>query len=42
ATPLARYGRPSEVAAVVHFLCTAGAGFITGEQIAVNGGMHMA
>lgn len=42
ATPLARYGRPAEVAAVVHFLCTPGAGFITGEQIAVNGGMHMA
>ncbi len=42
ATPLARYGRPTEVAAVVHFLCTPGAGFITGEQIAVNGGMHMA
>lgn len=42
ATPLARYGKPAEVAAVVHFLCTPGAGFITGEQIAVNGGMYMA
>ena len=42
ATPLRRFGTPEEVAGVVRFLCSPEAGFITGEQIAVNGGMYMA
>ncbi len=42
ATPLGRFGTPDEVARVVQFLCTPAAGFITGEVIAVNGGMYMA
>jgi Tropinone reductase 1 len=37
-TPLKRIGRPEEVAAAVTFLCMAGAGYITGQVIAVDGG----
>jgi 3-oxoacyl-[acyl-carrier protein] reductase len=36
--PLGRMGRPDDVAAVVSFLTSDAAGFITGERIAVNGG----
>ncbi|MCC6531531.1 MAG: 3-oxoacyl-ACP reductase FabG [Burkholderiales bacterium] len=39
--PLARLGDVSEVAACVAFLASAGAGYITGSTIHVNGGMHM-
>ena len=38
AVPLGRLGTPSEVADVVAFLASAGARFITGERITVNGG----
>ncbi len=40
--PLARYGQPQEIAAVVGFLASAEAGYITGETIHANGGMYMA
>ncbi|MDB9733634.1 3-oxoacyl-ACP reductase FabG [Porticoccaceae bacterium] len=40
--PLARLGAPSEIAAVVKFLVSDAAGYITGETIHVNGGMYMA
>ena len=36
--PLGRVGKPEEVAASILFLCTAHAGFITGEIMNVNGG----
>ena len=36
-----RLGQPEEVAAVVGFLASAAAGYITGETIHVNGGMYM-
>jgi 3-oxoacyl-[acyl-carrier protein] reductase len=36
--PLGRVGKPEEIAATVLFLCTAHAGFITGEILNVNGG----
>ena len=36
--PLGRAGKPEEIAATVLFLCTPGAGFITGEIVNVNGG----
>lgn len=39
--PLGRIGKPEEVAAVVLFLCSEGAGFIAGEAINVNGGTFM-
>ena len=39
--PLARLGIPSEIAAVVSFLVSDAAGYITGETIHVNGGMFM-
>ena len=38
--PLARLGEPKEVAAVVNFLISDAAGYITGETIHVNGGMY--
>jgi 3-oxoacyl-[acyl-carrier protein] reductase len=36
--PIGRVGSPAEVAAPILFLCTAQAGFITGEVLNVNGG----
>jgi 3-oxoacyl-[acyl-carrier protein] reductase len=40
--PLGRLGTPAEIAALVSFLCSDIAGYITGETIHINGGMHMA
>ena len=37
--PMARIGRPEEVAKVVGFLCSDAASYITGQVISVNGGM---
>jgi acetoacetyl-CoA reductase len=39
--PMGRLARPDEVAAVVAFLAAEEAGYITGANISVNGGMHM-
>ena len=37
--PMARMGRPEEVATVVRFLCSQDASYMTGQVISVNGGM---
>ena len=37
--PMARIGKPEEVARVVRFLCSDDASYITGQVISVNGGM---
>ncbi len=39
--PLARLGAPDEVAHAVAFLASAQAGYITGTELHVNGGMYM-
>lgn len=40
-TPLGRAGRPEEIAAVVAWLCTEDAGWITGQNIQAGGGLTM-
>jgi NAD(P)-dependent dehydrogenase (short-subunit alcohol dehydrogenase family) len=37
--PMARYGRANEVAATIAFLASEGAGYITGQNIRVDGGL---
>ncbi|NQX89081.1 MAG: 3-oxoacyl-ACP reductase FabG [Halioglobus sp.] len=39
--PLARLGSSEEIAALVRFLCSDSAGYITGETVHINGGLHM-
>ena len=39
--PLKRLGHPREIASVIAFLCSDAASFITGENIHINGGLHM-
>lgn len=39
AIPMARVGKPEEIARVIRFLCSEDASFITGQVITVNGGM---
>ena len=39
--PMQRFGTPEEVAAAVRFLCSDQASYITGQIIAVNGGVYM-
>jgi 3-oxoacyl-[acyl-carrier protein] reductase len=41
ATPLRRWGRPEDVAAAAVFLASRDASFVTGQAIAVNGGVVM-
>lgn len=38
--PVGRFGKPEEVAAVVDFLCSDEAAYVTGEVISVNGGLY--
>lgn len=39
--PVGRFGKPEEIARTVSFLAGEDAGFITGSNLAVNGGQHM-
>jgi NAD(P)-dependent dehydrogenase (short-subunit alcohol dehydrogenase family) len=38
--PAGRFGEPEDVAALVGFLCSDRAGYLTAQVISVNGGMH--
>ena len=39
--PVGRLGKPDEIAKLVSYLASEDAGFITGANIAINGGQHM-
>jgi len=39
--PMRRFGTAEEVAATICFLASEEAGYITGEEIDINGGSHM-
>jgi acetoacetyl-CoA reductase len=39
--PVGRLGQPEEIAALVGFICSEAAAFMTGSNVAMNGGQHM-
>ena len=39
--PIGRLGKPDEVAGLIIYLCSEEAAFVTGANIAINGGQHM-
>jgi acetoacetyl-CoA reductase len=39
--PVGRLGRPEEVAGLIIYLASDEAAFVTGANIAINGGQHM-
>ena len=39
--PMGRLGKPEEVAGLVAFLCSEDAAYLTGANLAINGGQHM-
>ena len=40
ANPARRYGRPAELGAYCAFLCSEHAGFITGQNLLIDGGSY--
>lgn len=40
AVPVGRLGRPEEVAGLCSYLCSDGAGFVTGQVLGINGGIY--
>ena len=40
ANPAGRYGRPDELGAYCAFLCSAQAGYITGQNLLIDGGSY--
>ncbi len=38
--PVGRLGQPAEIAALVTFICSDSAGYMTGSNVAMNGGMY--
>jgi NAD(P)-dependent dehydrogenase (short-subunit alcohol dehydrogenase family) len=39
--PLRRLGQPAEVAKAIYYLCTDQSSYVTGAEIAINGGQHV-
>jgi len=39
--PMGRLARPEEIAGLVAYLASDDAGYITGANISINGGLHM-
>jgi acetoacetyl-CoA reductase len=39
--PMGRLGEPDEIAGLVAYLVSEDAGFMTGANLAINGGQHM-
>jgi 3-oxoacyl-[acyl-carrier protein] reductase len=39
--PLGALGRPEDIAQAVTYLASDGAGYVTGQELHVNGGMYM-
>ncbi len=39
--PMNRLGKPQEIAGLIIYLCSDEAAFVTGANIAINGGQHM-
>jgi NAD(P)-dependent dehydrogenase (short-subunit alcohol dehydrogenase family) len=39
--PLRRLGQPAEVAKAIYYLCTEQSSYVTGAELAVNGGQHV-
>lgn len=41
AIPIGRLGKPKEIAALVAFIVSDAAAFMTGSNVSMNGGQHM-